>query len=158
MRSSWRIKRKQSITRHSQWHNEGSAPDFPLWIAWGVSIGENMDKIDRLIMKAQPRWEPWQRLEQGNPYMEKTCEDLLNMMCPDTPGGYSAPPMRTREWERFIYALLHSSSTGGPEEISYSALDHLPPSEIKTDQPAEEPEADNKFMTAYERLYGKEGG
>ena len=86
-----------------------------------------MDKIDRLIMKAQPRWEPWQRLEQGNPYMEKTCEDLLNMMCPDTPGGYSA-------------------------------LDHLPPSEIKTDQPAEEPEADNKFMTAYERLYGKEGG
>lgn len=57
--------------------------------------------------------------------MEKTCEELLDMMRPDTPEGYSAPPMRTREWERFIYALLHSSSTGGLKEISYSALDYF---------------------------------
>lgn len=89
--------------------------------------------------------------------MEKTCEELLNMMCPDTPGGYNAPPMRTREWERFIYALLHSSGTGELEEVSYSALDHLPP-EPMTDQAEKEQEADSKFMTAYERLYGNGGG
>lgn len=80
------------------------------------------------------------------------------MMCPDAPGGYNAPPMRTREWERFIYALLHSSGTGGLEEISYSALDHLPAPEIKADHLAEEPAQSNEFMTAYERLYGNGDG
>lgn len=127
-------------------------------IAWGVSIGEDVDKIDRLIMKAQPRREPWKRLEQDNPYMEKTCDELLNMMCPDKPEGYNASPERTREWEQFIYALIHSASTGGLEEISYSALDRLMAPELAADQEEKEPEADNTFMSAYERLYGNGGG
>ncbi|KJJ71711.1 hypothetical protein [Clostridium sp. FS41] len=117
-----------------------------------------MNKIDRLIIKAQPSQEPWQRLEQDNPYMEKTCAELLDMMGPDTPGECNAPPMRTREWEHFIYALVHFSSTGGLEEISYKALDRLPARETATDRPEDEPKADSKFMTAYERLYGSGGG
>ena len=115
-----------------------------------------MNRIDRLIIKAQPIREPWQRLEQDNPYMEKSCAELLDMMGPDTPGKCNAPLMRTREWEHFIYALIHFSSTGELEKISYSALDRLPAPVIKVDQPVKE--VSSKSMEAYERLYGNGDG
>lgn len=75
-----------------------------------------MDRIDRLILKAQPKRELWERLKADNSYMEKTCDELLDMMCPDTPGGYCAPPMRTGEWNQFMYAMIHAESTNGLAE------------------------------------------
>lgn len=75
-----------------------------------------MNRIDRLILKAMPVQDRWQRLKQDNPYMGKTCDELLDMLCPVTSGGYTAPPMRTPEWNQFMYAMLHAEETGELEE------------------------------------------
>lgn len=75
-----------------------------------------MDRLDRLIRKARPPVDPWQRLEMNNPYMEKNSMQLLDMLCPETPGGYQAPEMRTLEWAKFMHALIHSVNAGGLTE------------------------------------------
>ena len=67
-----------------------------------------MDKLDRLILKARPRLTPMQQLAVDNPYFGKSSEELLDMMCPVSPGGYQAPEMRTPEWAKFMYALVNS--------------------------------------------------
>ena len=72
-----------------------------------------MDRIDRLLIKAAPRIATYQRLMKDNPYLDKPCEDLLDMMCPETPGGYTAPDMGTAEWGMFICEIMHSASTWG---------------------------------------------
>lgn len=71
-----------------------------------------MDRIDRLLMKATSGLTTWQRLMKDNPYLDKSCEDLLDMMCPETPGGYMAPDKGSPEWEKFICAIMHCASTG----------------------------------------------
>lgn len=71
-----------------------------------------MDRIDRLLMKAVPRLTTYQRLMNNNPYLDKSRDDLLDMMCPETPGGYTAPDKGTPEWEMFICAIMHSASMG----------------------------------------------
>lgn len=62
-----------------------------------------MDRIDRLISRVKPKLRPWQRLEQDNPYLGKECDELLNLMDAD---DYQAPEMRTREWDKFVHALV----------------------------------------------------
>lgn len=69
-----------------------------------------MDRLDRLLIKATPKTEPWMRLQQSNPYIGKTCDELLNYLSGD---NYRAPEMNTLEWGKFMYALIHSESVGG---------------------------------------------
>ena len=75
-----------------------------------------MDRIDRLIIKAKPKPNILDKLKQDNPYLGKSCDELLDMMCPETPGGYTAPDKSSREWLKFTYALLHSQSNNGLKE------------------------------------------
>ena len=75
-----------------------------------------MDRVDRLIRKVKPPTEPWKNLVLDNPYMKKNSLELLDMLCPETPGGYQAPVMHTTEWVKFIYALIHTECVGGLEE------------------------------------------
>ena len=75
-----------------------------------------MDRLDRLILKAMPKLTPVQLLAVDNPYLGKSREELLDMMCSVSPGGYQAPEMRTPEWEKFMYALIHSESETQLEE------------------------------------------
>ena len=67
-----------------------------------------MDRLDKLILKAKPKLTPVQRLAVDNPYLGKTFDELLDMMCSETPGGYQAPEMRTPEWQKYMYALVNS--------------------------------------------------
>lgn len=75
-----------------------------------------MDRIDRLILKVQSSIEPGECLAVDNPYLSKTCDELLDMMCPETIGGYCAPPMGTPEWEKFMYAINHGESVNALTE------------------------------------------
>ena len=67
-----------------------------------------MDRVDKLIMRAKPKLTPVQLLTIDNPYIGKSFEELLDMLCPETPGGYQAPQIRTPEWNKFMYAMLDS--------------------------------------------------
>lgn len=64
-----------------------------------------MNKIDRLLRKAKPE-NPYEFLRVDNPYMSMNWEQLIDMLCSDTPGGYQAPEMHTRTWDKFMYALI----------------------------------------------------
>lgn len=75
-----------------------------------------MDRVDRLIMKVVPKPSLQDRLSAGNPYLGKPCMELLDLMCPESPGGYQAPEMRTFEWSQFIYAVICSAGNGGLRE------------------------------------------
>ena len=70
-------------------------------IAQGISIGEDMNKIDRLIEKAMGRT----RLEDDDPYLGKTDAELLDYLSGE---NYRAPAMHTLEWSKFMYALIHA--------------------------------------------------
>ena len=72
-----------------------------------------MDKIDRLIMRALPKVKIVERLKEDNPYMGKTCAELLELLSGD---NYQAPEMKTPEWEQFMYAIVHTSGEGGLTE------------------------------------------
>lgn len=72
-----------------------------------------MDKIDRLIMRALPRLNINKRLEEDNPYLGKPCMELLGLLDGD---NYQAPEMKTQEWDKFMYAIVHSSGEGGLTE------------------------------------------
>ncbi len=82
-------------------------------IAQDISIGEYMDKIDRLIEKATSKTRLFDRLETDNPYLGKTDAELLDYLSGE---NYRAPDMRTTAWSKFIYALMHARSTGGLKE------------------------------------------
>jgi len=86
-------------------------------IAWGVSAMEGrtryMDKIDRLIMRALPNVKIVERLKEDNPYMGKNCAELLELLSGE---NYQAPEMKTQEWDKFMYAIIHSSGEGGLTE------------------------------------------
>lgn len=75
-----------------------------------------MDRIDRLLKEVRSKLSYDDRLERDNPYMEKSFDELLDMMCPETPGGYCAPPRKTLEWNKFSYALMHVEGSGGLKE------------------------------------------
>lgn len=62
-----------------------------------------MDRIDRLLMRAKPRIQPWQRLKQDNPYSKLYHDELLEYLDGE---NYRAPEMGTTEWNKFIYALV----------------------------------------------------
>lgn len=79
-----------------------------------------MDRIDRLIAKVVPKPSPIERLKEDNPYIDKSCDELLDYMSSD---NYRAPPMRTPEWDKFIFALMHAESNGGLTEVGYSVAD-----------------------------------
>lgn len=64
-----------------------------------------MDRIDRLLRKVKPE-NSCKFLSVDNPYMSMNWEQLIDMLCPDTPGGYQAPEMRTKAWDKFMYALI----------------------------------------------------
>ena len=70
-----------------------------------------MEKIDRLLLRVKPKLKPWQRLETDNPYMDRNSGELLDMMSLDSQN--QAPEMRTTEWNKFIYALVHAAGIGG---------------------------------------------
>lgn len=72
-----------------------------------------MDRVDRLLMKAKPKKKPWKLLEEDNPYLGKTADELLDYLSGD---NYRAPEMRTREWNKFMYALVYAESVGGLTE------------------------------------------
>lgn len=72
-----------------------------------------MDRVDRLIAKAIPKPTLIERLQQNNPYIGKTSDELLDYMSAD---NYRAPNMRTPEWNQFIYAVVHAESVGGLTE------------------------------------------
>lgn len=71
-----------------------------------------MDRVDRLIMRASPKIKEWQRFGADNPYIGKNLDELFDMMSPESPDGYQAPEIRTTEWNKFIYALIHAASSG----------------------------------------------
>lgn len=64
-------------------------------------------------MKAMSKADPWERIQQNNTYMGKTCDELLSYLSGD---NYCAPEMRTPEWNKFIFALVHAESVGGLTE------------------------------------------
>lgn len=68
-----------------------------------------MSKIDKLLEKARGKTNLFDRLEQDNPYIGKTFEELTDMLSGD---HYTAPPMRTREWDKFMYAMMHAVNCG----------------------------------------------
>ena len=72
-----------------------------------------MDKIDRLIMKALPKYNIVKQLEEDNPYFGKSCSELLELLVGE---NYQAPEMKTKEWDKFMYAIVHSSGKGGLTE------------------------------------------
>lgn len=72
-----------------------------------------MDKINRLIMRALPRLNITKRLEEDNPYLGKSCSELLELLAGE---NYQAPEMKTPEWDQFMYAIVHASSEGGLTE------------------------------------------
>ncbi len=65
-----------------------------------------MDKIDRLMRKVKPKPTICERLEKDNPYLGKTDAEILDYLSGD---NYHAPDMRTREWDKFMYALIHAT-------------------------------------------------
>lgn len=67
-----------------------------------------MDRLDKLIMKARPALTPLQRLTLDNWYLDKSFDELLDMICPESAGEQKAPEMRTPEWAKFMYALVNS--------------------------------------------------
>ena len=72
-----------------------------------------MDKIDRFIMRALPKVRIVERMRKDNPYLGKTCMELLELLSGE---NYQAPEMKTPEWDQFMYALVHSSGEGGLRE------------------------------------------
>lgn len=68
-----------------------------------------MDKIDRLLLKAKPKRTVQDILSENNPYMGKPFHSLLDYLSGD---NYRAPEMHTREWEKFMYALMSAPHTG----------------------------------------------
>ena len=69
--------------------------------------GENMDRLDRLILKAKPKLTPVQLLAVDNLYLGKSFDELLDMLCPESVGEEKAPEMRTPDWGKFMYALVN---------------------------------------------------
>lgn len=67
-----------------------------------------MNRIDRLLKKAKPKPSLVDRLKQNNPYMGKSCDELLDYM---SEKNYRAPEKGTKEWNQFIFALTQSYST-----------------------------------------------
>lgn len=82
-------------------------------IAQGISIGEYMDRIDRLLNKAKPKPTICEILAKDNPYLGKTEADLLNYLSRD---NYRAPDMHTTAWSKFMYALMYARSAGALQE------------------------------------------
>lgn len=82
-------------------------------IAQGISIGEDMSKIDRLIEKAMGRTRLFDKLVDDNPYLGKTDAELLDYLSGENDRD---PDMHTTAWSKFIYALMHARSTGGLKE------------------------------------------
>lgn len=72
-----------------------------------------MDRIDRLIAKAVPKPSKIDRLRVDNPLMGKSSDELLDYLSGD---NYRAPDMKTPEWDKFMYALVHAASDGGLTE------------------------------------------
>lgn len=72
-----------------------------------------MDRIDRLLNKAKPKLTICEQLATDNPYIGKTDAELLDYLSGD---NYRAPEMRTTAWNKFIYALIHSRTTGRLKE------------------------------------------
>ena len=72
-----------------------------------------MDKVDRLIMKALPKYNIMKQLEDDNPYFGRTCVELLELLEGE---NYKAPEMKTHGWNQFMYAIVHSSGEGGLTE------------------------------------------
>lgn len=72
-----------------------------------------MDKIDRLIMKALPRYNIMKKMEDDNPYFGRSCAELLELLSGE---NYQAPEMKIQEWDKFMYAIVHSSGEGGLTE------------------------------------------
>lgn len=70
-----------------------------------------MDRIDRLLMRVTTGFTKYQALMKDNPYLEKSYEELLDMMNPETADGYTAPDKGNREWEKFICAIMHNAGT-----------------------------------------------
>lgn len=66
-----------------------------------------MDRIDRLLEKARPKPSLLDKLGMDNPYMGKTSDELLDYLSGD---NYRAPEMRTSEWNKYIYAVVHARS------------------------------------------------
>lgn len=83
----------------------------------GLMRGKKLDRIDRLLLRATPKPTPLQLLQQDNPYMGKSCEELLDYMSGD---DYRAPYIGAPGWNMFIYALVHSASTGGLSDVEES--------------------------------------
>ncbi|MEE0203510.1 MAG: hypothetical protein U0I51_23595 [Muricomes sp.] len=72
-----------------------------------------MDRIDRLIVRATPKPSILDRLSIYNLYLGKSCNELLDYLSGD---NYRAPDMKTPEWDKFMYALVHAASDGGLTE------------------------------------------
>lgn len=71
-----------------------------------------MDKLDRLLLKARPKQSVRDILSEDNPYMSKSFDELLDYMSGD---NYHAPEMHTREWDKFIYAMVSVPKYGEGE-------------------------------------------
>lgn len=69
-----------------------------------------MDRLDRLLLKARPKPTLLDELEENNPYMGKSSDELLDYM---DGNNYRAPDMKTPEWGKFMHALVHAVCVGG---------------------------------------------
>lgn len=79
-------------------------------IIWKPEKGrEGMNKVDSLIKKVVPKKSLQDELSVNNPYIGKSCDELLDYMSGD---NYRAPPMRTWEWTQFMFAMMHASGAG----------------------------------------------
>lgn len=72
-------------------------------IAWGVLIGDDMDRIDRLTIKAmdkaEPPMKPWERATMQNPYAGRERDELMELL--------STP---REDWRKIVQACVW---TGG---------------------------------------------
>ena len=67
----------------------------------------NTKKIKKAIAILKERRE--KDPKYNNSYLKYSFEELLDMMDGE---HYTAPPMRTPEWYKFIYAMMHAQHDG----------------------------------------------
>lgn len=71
-----------------------------------------MDKIDRLLLRAKPKQTVLDTLSKDNPYIGKPFHALLDCLSGD---NYRAPDMHTKEWDKYMFALMSAPHTGEDE-------------------------------------------
>lgn len=71
-----------------------------------LCMEKDMNRIDRLIMRAQPKPTIQNKLEENNPYIGSSFNELLDYLCPDSKGECRTPERHTDDWHKYMWALM----------------------------------------------------